>query len=142
MSTFKILWFEDSIENFDKIIVSLKAHAAVLNRDFDYDHFDSYPLDFDVKMFNGDHSVAFIDLNLKNGQKGTEIIDTLVAKGTFMDILLYSNNPIELEQLTEGVNYVEGVFRHATMEGIESKMIEMMDIVNYKEIMVLKRYGF
>jgi len=141
MSTFKILWFEDNIENFSDIISNLKKHLIKINRTFEHEPHDRYPLDFDVKMFEGDYSVAFIDLNLNNGQKGIEIIEVLRKHGTFMDILLYSNNPAELEKLTEGDNYVEGVFRHATMTGIEAKMIEVIDQVNYKEIMVLKRNG-
>ena len=142
MNQFKVLWFEDNVKNFDKIIPQLKAHALMLDRAFEYDVYDHYPKDFQEKMFIGDYSVAFIDLNLNNGQKGTEIISTLVAHGSYMDVLLYSNNPAELEELTEGYNYVEGVFRHATMEGIEGKMKDVIEIVNYKEIMVLKRHGY
>lgn len=142
MNTFKTLWFEDHMEDFNEIISNLQKHVANYNRIFEYDPHDHYPADFEVKMFEGDYSVAFIDLNLNNGQKGIEIIDVLRKHGTFMDILLYSNNPLELEKLTEGENYVEGVFRHATMNGIEAKMIEVIDQVNYKEIMVLKRHGY
>lgn len=142
MVPFKILWFEDNSNDFTDIINEIKIHVQKIGRNLEYDLHDHYPEDFDVKMFEGDYCVAFIDLNLNNGQKGIEIINILRDKGTFMDILLYSNNPLELEKLTEGENYVEGVFRHATMNGITDKMKEVIDQVNYKEIMVLKRNGY
>jgi len=141
MIPFTILWFEDNIKDFKSIIPALEKHALTLNRHLEFEFHDNYPADFNVKVFNGNYSVAFIDLNLKNGQKGVEIINVLREYGTFLDVLLYSNNPAELESLTEGQNYVEGVFRHATLEGIEQKMKDIIDQINYKEIMVLKRYG-
>lgn len=57
-----------------------------------------------------------------------------------IDILLYSNNPTELIHLTEGRNFVEGIFRHATYKGLSEKMCDVMDQVIYKEIMSTKRY--
>lgn len=137
---FNLLWFEDNTPNFDRIIPSIKKHLKEFyNRELDYDNFDHYPADFDVKLFEGKYSLALIDLNLSNGQKGVEVIDVLRKKGAFIDTLLYSNNPKELIELTEGVNYVEGVFRHATMVGIEQKIKDVIDQVLYKEMMVIER---
>jgi hypothetical protein len=142
MMNFSLLWFEDNIKNFSKIIPELEKHCLLIDRELSYKVYDYYPEDFDVQMFEGAFSLAFIDLNLRNGQKGVQIIEMLREKGTFMDILLYSNNPSELETLTEGDNYVEGVFRHATMNGIEQKMKDIIDQCNYKEIMTLRRHGY
>jgi hypothetical protein len=139
MQEFKVLWFEDNIRDFEDIIPKLEDHCKKLNRQFCYDHFDYYPPDFDVKLFEGKYSIAFIDLNLKNGQKGIEIVNILREKGTFLEVLLYSNLPQELIRMTEGENYVEGVFRHATIKDIGKKMIEVIEIVNYREIMTIER---
>lgn len=137
---FKVLWFEDNLQNFNKIIPNLELHLTKFHdKIFDYDHYDYYPKDFDVKLFEGIYSLALVDLNLGNGQKGVEIIDTLRKNGAFIDILLYSNNPMELIELTEGPNYVEGVFRHATMTGIEEKIKSVIDQVLYKELMTIIR---
>jgi len=138
--TFNLLWFEDNLKNFDKIIPNIDAHLKEFHdRELDYDDHDHYPADFDVKLFEGKYSLALVDLNLSNGQKGVEIIEVLRENGAFIDILLYSNNPLELIELTEGANYVEGVFRHATMTGIEQKIKDVIDQVLYKEMMVLER---
>ncbi len=137
---FNLLWFEDNIKNFEKIIPEVNKHLLKFHEiELHYDNFDHYPADFDVKLFEGKYSLALIDLNLSNGQKGVEVIDVLRKKGAFIDTLLYSNNPKELIELTEGINYVEGVFRHATMVGVEQKIKDVIDQVLYKEMMVLER---
>jgi len=141
MSNFKVLWFEDNLHDFGKVISKLESHCVLQSRLFLYDHYDYYPNDFDVMLFDGRYSLAFIDLNLNNGQKGIQIVETLRSKGAYIDILLYSNNPLELFQLTEGSNYLEGIFRHATLEGIGEKMQEVIDQIIYKENMCLARFG-
>ena len=141
MQKFNVLWFEDNIKDFKEVVPILDAHCKKIHRSLLVDHHKHYPDDFDVKLFEGKYSLAFIDLNLQNGQKGTKIINTLREYGAFIDILLYSNNPGQLIELTEGKNYVEGVFRHATLKGIEEKMKNVIDQVNYKEIMVIKRHN-
>ena len=140
MKEFRVLWFEDNIKSFDKIISNVENHVSKHGHLFMYDHYDYYTKDFDVTLFEGIYSLAFIDLNLKNGQKGIDIIDILREKGAFIDMLLYSNNATELIKLTEGGNYVENVFRHATMTGIEDKIKSVIDQVIYKEMMVIKRF--
>jgi hypothetical protein len=138
--TFNLLWFEDNIANFDKIIPNIEKHLAEFHsKELKHDVYDHYHPDFDVKLFEGKYSLAIIDLNLSNGQKGIEVIEILRTNGTYMDVLLFSNNPIELMKLTEGENYVEGVFRHATMNGMEQKIKDVIDQVLYKEMMVLER---
>lgn len=139
MQEFKILWFEDNLNDFDDIIPKIESHCLAHSRLFLFDHFEKYPQNFGVRLFDGEHSIAFIDLNLQNGQKGIEIIKILRENGAFIDVLLYSNNPGELIKLTEGKNYVEGVFRHATLTGIEEKMKEVIDQVLYKEMMAVSR---
>ena len=141
MSDFKVLWFEDNLQDFDKVISKLESHCGRQDRLFLFDHYDHYPDDFDVMLFDGRFSLAFIDLNLNNGQKGIQIVEILRSRGAYIDILLYSNNPLELIQLTEGDNYVEGIFRHATLEEIGEKMQEVIDQVIYKENMCLTRFG-
>jgi len=137
---FNLLWFEDNIKNFEKIIPSVAKHLKDFHEsELKYDNYDHYPDDFDVKLFEGKYSLALIDLNLSNGQKGVEVISVLREKGAFIDTLLYSNNPKELIELTEGANYVEGVFRHATMVGVEQKIKDVIAQVLYKELMVLER---
>lgn len=136
----KVLWFEDNIDDLEDIIESIKKHVSKFHSmDFTFDHFESYPDDFDVKMFEGKYTAAFIDLNLNNGQKGVDIVKILREKGAFIDILLYSNNPLELIKLTEGDNYIEGVFRFATLQGIDKKITQVLDQVLYKELMTLER---
>lgn len=139
MEKINLLWFEDKMSSFDRILPKLKTHMLKYEKELVIEDFDHYPDDFDVKMFEGKYSLAFIDLNLNNGQKGVDIINTIRNNGAFIDILLYSNNAEELIFLTEGKNYVEGVFRHATLVGIEKKMIEVLDQIMYKEIMVIHR---
>jgi hypothetical protein len=139
MKKFKLLWFEDNIQNFDRIIPKLVEHAKMNNHVLDYDHFVNYPNNFDVQLFEGVYSLVFVDLNLSNGQKGIDVIEILKTNGAFIDTLLYSNNAEELIQLTEGENYVEGIFRHATMNGILDKMNNVIDQVIYKETMVIVR---
>ena len=140
MKSFNILWFEDNIQDFDEIIPELEAHCSSHGMLFLHDHYKAYPTDFDVKLFEGKYSLCFIDLNLQKGQKGIEIIEILRKYGAFIDVLLYSNNPGELIKLTEGKNYVEGVFRHATLNGISGKMQDVIDQVIYKEMMALERH--
>lgn len=139
MKPFNVIWFEDNLKSFDRIIPQLRNHAKMNNHEFVPDTFDHYPNDFDIKLFEGKYSIAFIDLNLNNGQKGIEIINVLRNKGAFIDVLLYSNNAAELKDLTEGKNYVEGIFRHATLDGIEQKMKDVFDQVIYKETMTIDR---
>lgn len=135
-----ILWFEDNIQDFAEIKEALIGHVLKFHdKLLLFDEYDHYPEDFDVKLFEGKYSLLFVDLNLNNGQKGTMIIDTLRNNGTFIDTLLYSNNATELMQLTEAPNYVEGVFRHSTMRGIEDKMKSIIDQILYKELMVIER---
>ena len=140
MKKFKLLWFEDNIKNFDRIIPRLMEHVKMNNHALEYDHYVNYPEDFDIILYEGVYSIVFVDLNLSNGQKGIEVINILKERGAYIDVLLYSNNPDELIQLTEGTNYVEGVFRHATMEGILEKMKNVIDQVIYKETMTIKRH--
>lgn len=92
MEDFKVLWFEDNFNDFEKIIKDIENHCLMSHRKFSFDHFDRYPEDFDVKMFEGIYSLALIDLNLENGQKGVQIIETLRTNGAYIDVLLYSNN--------------------------------------------------
>ncbi|MEZ4794238.1 MAG: hypothetical protein R2773_01970 [Flavobacteriaceae bacterium] len=140
MKKFKILWFEDNIQNFKKIIPNLESHLdKFYQKKLEYDYFDHYPKDFDIKLFEGIYSLALIDLNLNNGQKGIEVISIIRSNGAYIDTLLYSNNPKELIVLTEGENYLEGVFRHATMHGIQEKIIDVIDQVLYKEMMAIMR---
>ncbi|HVS92007.1 MAG TPA: hypothetical protein VHE59_08260 [Mucilaginibacter sp.] len=140
MQEFNVLWFEDNFKDFDDTIDLLQSHSSKNNRLFKFDQYDHYPVDFDVKLFDGHYSLALIDLNLQNGQKGIEIIKTIRKHGAYIDILLYSNNPTELVQLTEGRNFVEGIFRHATYKGLSQKMCDVVDQVIYKEVMATNRY--
>lgn len=140
MEKFNVLWFEDNIKDFNDEIPYIQQHCSMINRVFEYDHFDHYPDDFNVMLFDGRYSLVLIDLNLKNGQKGSQIIKILREYGAFMDVLLYSNNPGELINLTEGKNYVEGIYRHATLREIEKKICDVIDQINYKEIMTIDRY--
>ena len=77
MQHFRILWFEDNIHDFDEIVKEIELHCSHHKKLFLYDHYTQYPHDFNVKMFDGKYSMAFIDLNLEEGQKGIEIIDIL-----------------------------------------------------------------
>ena len=140
MKQFKVLWFEDAIKSFDKIIPKLREHVKMNQQDLMFDHYERYPTDFDIALFEGNYSLLFVDLNLNNGQKGIEVISIIKQHGAFIDTLLYSNNPDELITLTEGENYLEGIFRHATMTGILEKMQDVIDQVIYKENMTIKRH--
>lgn len=102
MKSFKVLWFEDKIQNFDKIIPKIESHVKENRHSIIFKHCDHYPDDFDVILFEGEYSVIFIDLNLKNGQKGIQIIETLRKRGAFIDVLLYSNNAAELISVDSG----------------------------------------
>lgn len=139
MQKFNVLWYEDNIDHFDKIIETLNQHLHSHSRLFLFDHYDYYPDNLIESLFIGKYSLLFVDLNLKNGQKGTKVIEILRDYGAYVDILLYSNNPEQLLKLTEGKNYVEGVFRHAGLKGIDKKMCEVIDQVMYKEQMAIDR---
>lgn len=140
MKKLRVLWFEDNFNSFTKILPNLIAHTKINQRIFEHVPHGRYPDDFDIMLYDGEFSLAFIDLNLKNGQKGIEIVKILRERGAYIDTLLYSNNPHELIQLTEGENYIEGIFRHATLTGIEQKMKDVIDQVIYKETMTIHRH--
>lgn len=141
MQELKILWCEDNFSDFDKIIPILEEHLAKnYKRKLVIVHYEKYPDDLTANLFDGQFSLMFIDLNLKAGQKGTDVIEIIRRNGAYVDILLYSNNPTDLIKLTEGKNHVEGVFRYSGIKGIENKMKDVFDQVLYKEMWVEERY--
>ncbi|MGK9118038.1 hypothetical protein [Olivibacter jilunii] len=140
MQELNLLWLEDNFsKDFEDVVNILTKHCHGHHRHLEIHSLSYYPADFQVKLFEGVFSVAFIDLNLEKGQKGIDIIKQIRDNGAFIDILLYSNNPGQLIELTEGRNYVEGIFRHATYKGLEEKMKNVIDQVLYKEMMAIKR---
>lgn len=141
MQELKILWCEDNFSDFDKIIPILEEHLAkYYKRKLIIKHYEKYPEELTEALFDGQFSLMFIDLNLKAGQKGTAVIEIIRKNGAYVDILLYSNNPTDLIKLTEGKNYVEGVFRYSGMKEISEKMKDVIDQVLYKEMWVEERY--
>jgi len=139
MQNFKVLWCEDNIDDLKKEIDSIINHCKVQKRTFKYDHYEYYPEELTGELFTGQYSLMLIDLNLKNGQKGTEVIEIIRDYGAYVDVLLYSNNPRELYKIIQEENYVEGVFIHAGLKGIGQKIKDVIDQVLYKENMVIHR---
>ncbi|HEY3372385.1 MAG TPA: hypothetical protein VGK10_16135 [Prolixibacteraceae bacterium] len=139
MQEFRILWFEDNLKDFDDVIAAIQSHLNIHTRKLQIEHYEYYPEDFDVKLFEPQYCLLLVDLNLKNEQKGVNIIKTLQEKGVYIDTLLYSNNPKELILLTEGKNYINGIHRHATLGSIDEKINSLIDINLYKEYMAYER---
>jgi len=139
MQPFKVIWFEDDHQNVDDISPQLEKHLTVHSRLLELQWRDQYSSDFDITMFEGNCSLAIIDLNLKDNDKGTDLIRIIREHGAFIEILLYSNNPKELIELTESKNYIEGIYRHATLTGLEQKIKDVIDLSLYREMMAIER---
>ncbi|WP_428235409.1 hypothetical protein [Gracilimonas sp.] len=139
MQLFKTFWCEDNIGDFKKEIKLIKNHCKRHQRAFEFDHYDFYPEELTEELFTGQYSLMLIDLNLKNEQKGTEVIEIIRNYGAYVDVLLYSNNPKELYKVTQEENYVEGVFIHAGLKGLGQKIRDVIDQIMYKENMAIHR---
>ena len=139
MQPFRIIWFEDDQQTVDDIRPEIIKHLKIYERLLDLDWKDKYSKNFDVTMFEGDCCLVIIDLNLNEGDKGTDLINLIRKNGAYVEILLYSNNPEQLIELTEGKNYIEGIYRHATISGLEKRIKEIIDIALYREIMIHER---
>ena len=139
MQPFRIMWFEDDKQTVDDIAPSIEGHLKIHGRKLDLQWKDKYSKDFDVTMFEGECCLVIVDLNLNEGDKGTDLIGLIRKNGAFVEILLYSNNPDELRDHTEGKNYIEGIYRHATLTGLENRIKEIIDIALYREMMVFER---
>ncbi len=139
MQPFKIVWFEDDNQNVEDIKPALIERLKAYSRALEVEWHDKYTSDFDIKMFDGECCLALIDLNLSNGDLGTELIHLIRKNGAYIEILLYSNNPEQLIELTEGKNYIEGIYRHATLTGLQNKILDVIDIALYRETMSHER---
>lgn len=139
MQPFKIIWFEDDQQTVEDIRPEVIKHLKIYERLLDLEWKDKYSKNFDVTMFEGNCCLVIVDLNLNEGDMGTDLINLIRRNGAYVEILLYSNNPEQLIELTEGKNYIEGIYRHATISGLENRIKEVIDIALYREIMVQER---
>jgi hypothetical protein len=142
LQKYKILWFEDNKENVglfeDDINIYLKD---IHKREMEIKHLATYTDEMFDHIMDYEYNLIISDLNLLEDDKnGRVLIDLLRSHNIFTDVLLYSNYPNQLRDLTEGINYIDGIFRHATLKGLDEKIKDVIMYTLCREIYLLNRF--
>ncbi|HLP52240.1 MAG TPA: hypothetical protein VK154_15230 [Chitinophagales bacterium] len=145
MQKFKILWFDDEKSNYELIKKQLEGFTIKeLNKQLDVNIQETF---VDEEKFvelikDVDYSLVVTDLNLLNGARGNLLIEFIRQHNVFVDILLYSSNHKQLDEVTSGANFVEGIYRYALNDlgALAEKVQKVMFQVHLKEGFVIRRY--